>query len=228
MLLVDIDNLKMINDLRGHATGDAVIALTAEAVRESIRAGDQCARFGGDEFLIFAPGCDVDEATKIANRIMGRLSGQSLPLAGARFSVSIGIAVHDGAHADFDRMYRMRTALYEGREDGKSRIGVFKPSHDDVSLTDRESKESQRYAPLASNPTRPLSPCNGRDRSAEVLGWECRIVSPNTASPRSKASFSNYASTLVSGRAILSPREWPDRSGPGANTVSATLAPRCA
>ena len=147
MLLVDVDNLKMINDLRGHATGDAVIALTAEAVRESIRAGDQCARFGGDEFLIFAPGCDVDEATKIANRIMGRLSGQSMPLAGARFSVSIGIAVHDGVHADFDRMYRdADAALYQGREDGKSRIGVFKPSHDDESLTDGEiSKQSQRY-----------------------------------------------------------------------------------
>ena len=144
MLLVDVDNLKMINDLRGHATGDAVIALTAEAVRESIRAGDQCARFGGDEFLIFAPGCDVDEATKIANRIMGRLSGQSMPLAGARFSVSIGIVVHDGAHADFDRMYRdADAALYQGREDGKSRIGVFKPPHDDESLTDREIEQAK-------------------------------------------------------------------------------------
>jgi diguanylate cyclase (GGDEF)-like protein len=149
MLLVDIDNLKMINDLRGHATGDAVIALTAEAVRESIRAGDQCARFGGDEFLIFAPVCDVDEATIIANRIMGRLSGQSMPLAGARFSVSIGIVVHDGPHADFDRMYRdADAALYQGREDGKSRVGVFKPSHDDEGLTDREiSKQNPRYVP---------------------------------------------------------------------------------
>ena len=147
MLLVDVDNLKMINDLRGHATGDAVIALTAEAVRESIRAGDQCARFGGDEFLIFAPSCDVDEATEIANHIMGRLSGQSMPLAGARFSVSIGIAVHDGVHADFDRMYRdADAALYQGREDGKSRIGVFTPSEAEGSLTDREiSKQSQRY-----------------------------------------------------------------------------------
>ena len=152
MLLVDVDNLKMINDLRGHATGDAVIALTAEAVRESIRAGDQCARFGGDEFLIFAPGCDVVEATKIANRIMGRLSGQSLPLAGARFSVSIGIVVHDGAHANFDRMYRdADAALYQGREDGKSCIGVFKPSHDDESLTDRglASRASGTSSPLA-------------------------------------------------------------------------------
>jgi diguanylate cyclase (GGDEF)-like protein len=129
MLVIDVDDLKMINDLRGHATGDAVIALTAEAARESVRAGDQCARFGGDEFLIFAPGCDVDEATKIANRIMVRLSRQSLPLAGARFSVSIGIVVHDGGHADFDRMYRdADAALYRGREDGKSRIGVFEPN----------------------------------------------------------------------------------------------------
>ena len=136
MLLVDVDNLKMINDLRGHATGDAVIALTAEAVRESIRAGDECARLGGDEFLIFAPDCDVDEATKIAKRIMGRLAGQSMPLAGARFSVSIGIVVHDGAHADFARMYRdADAALYKGREDGKSRIGVFTPSDAEASLT---------------------------------------------------------------------------------------------
>ena len=94
--------------------------------------------------MIFAPGCDVDEATKIANRIMGRLS---LPLAGARFSVSIGIAVHDGAHADFNRMYRdADAALYQGREDGKSRVGVLKPSHDDEGLTDRElSQQSGRY-----------------------------------------------------------------------------------
>jgi diguanylate cyclase (GGDEF)-like protein len=147
MLLVDVDNLKLINDLRGHSTGDAVIALTAEAVRESVRAGDQCARFGGDEFLIFAPDCDVEEATEIANHIRGRLSGQSMPLAGARFSVSIGIAVHDGVHTDFHQMYRdADAALYQARKDGKNRIGVFKPTHDDESLTDRElGQQSGRY-----------------------------------------------------------------------------------
>ena len=128
-LLVDIDNLKMINDLRGHATGDAVIALTAEAVRESVREGDVCARFGGDEFLIFAPDCDADEAEKIAKRILARLSGQLMPLAGARFSVSIGIAVHDGAHADFAQMYRdADAALHQARDEGRSRIGVFEPA----------------------------------------------------------------------------------------------------
>jgi len=129
MLLVDIDNLKMINDLRGHATGDAVIAIAGEAVRESIRAGDECARLGGDEFLIFAPDCDEDDATKIAKNITARLS--SMRLAGAAFSVSIGIVVQDGAGADFAQMYRdADVALYQAREDGKGRMGVFKPSKD--------------------------------------------------------------------------------------------------
>jgi diguanylate cyclase (GGDEF)-like protein len=132
-MLVDIDNLKMINDLRGHATGDAVIALTAEAMRESIREGDICARFGGDEFLIYAPDCEADEAERIAKRILARLSGQSLlRLAGAKFSVSLGIAVHDGDDVDFAQMYRdADAALHQGREDGKSRIGVSSHSSTD-------------------------------------------------------------------------------------------------
>src|SRR5262245_4502196 len=68
-LLVDIDDLKTINDTRGHARGDAVIACLADAIRGSIRDGDDCARLGGDEFMIFAPDCDAHGATEIARRI---------------------------------------------------------------------------------------------------------------------------------------------------------------
>jgi diguanylate cyclase (GGDEF)-like protein len=146
MLLVDIDNLKVINDLRGHATGDAVIALTGQIVCESIRANDNCARIGGDEFLIFAPNCDVEEATKIAKNVVAQLA--STRLAGVAFSVTIGIVVREGAHADFARMYHdADAALYQAREDGKGRIGVFKAPEDDDSMTDRGvSNERQRYA----------------------------------------------------------------------------------
>ena len=127
-LLVDIDNLKMINDVRGHATGDAVIAITGEAIRRSVRDGDICARFGGDEFLIFAPDCDSKAATEIANRTLASIE-RSMPLAGAKCSVSIGIAIHDRAKADFALMYRQADeALYQGKEDGKGRIGMFEPS----------------------------------------------------------------------------------------------------
>jgi diguanylate cyclase (GGDEF)-like protein len=128
MLLVDIDNLKMINDMRGHATGDAVVARASEAIRESVREGDECARLG-DEFLIYAPDCDTEGAKEIAQHILARLSGQGMPLVGAAFSVSIGIAVHGGAGADFARLHRNADhALHQARAEGRNRIGVFEPS----------------------------------------------------------------------------------------------------
>lgn len=127
-LLIDIDGLKIINDTRGHATGDAVIALTAEAIRASIREGDECARIGGDEFFVFAADCDTDQAMAIAQRILDRLSKPSMPMVGATASVSIGVVVLDGNDAEFSRMYRDADhALYQTRYEGKSRIGLFEP-----------------------------------------------------------------------------------------------------
>jgi diguanylate cyclase (GGDEF)-like protein len=127
-LLIDIDGLKLINDMRGHATGDAIIAIIAEAVRESIRDGDECARIGGDEFFVFAADCTTDEAMAIGQRILDKLSRPSLPLSGAHASVSIGVVVLDGADAEFNRMYRDADhALYQARYEGRSRIGLFVP-----------------------------------------------------------------------------------------------------
>jgi len=128
-LLLDIDNLKPINDLRGHVTGDAVIARTAFAIRESMRDGDECARIGGDEFIIFAPNCDRACAEDIAQRIQAKLSKPELPLAEVRFSASIGIAVHASGDCNFAQMYRdADEALHQARAEGKSRIGFFAPS----------------------------------------------------------------------------------------------------
>ena len=82
-LLIDVDDLKKINDLRGHVAGDVVIACTAEVVRQSIREGDTCARIGGDEFIVFAPDCDLKGANEIARKIVAKLSKQEMLLAGA-------------------------------------------------------------------------------------------------------------------------------------------------
>jgi diguanylate cyclase (GGDEF)-like protein len=132
MLLVDIDNLKIVNDVHGLMTGDAVIVRTAEAIRESVREGDECARLGGDEFMVFAADCDADQATEIAKSILAKVSKPDVPLV-ARFSLSIGIAVHDKASADFDQMYREAgVALNRIRTEGKSHIAVFVPSKTDA------------------------------------------------------------------------------------------------
>ena len=83
-LLIDVDDLKKINDLRGHVAGDVVIACTAEVIRQSIREGDTCARIGGDEFIVFAPDCDLKGANEIARKIVAKLSKQEMLLAGVR------------------------------------------------------------------------------------------------------------------------------------------------
>jgi diguanylate cyclase (GGDEF)-like protein len=115
----------MINDLRGHISGGAVITQTAQAIRESIREGDERARLGGDEFIVFSPDCDTEGAVKIAEGTRARLSNQRMPLAGGKFSVSIVISVQDGTSADFTRMYQDADAApYHAREDGKSGFGL--------------------------------------------------------------------------------------------------------
>jgi diguanylate cyclase (GGDEF)-like protein len=126
MLIVDIDNLKLVNDMRGHATGDAVVVRTSEAIRASLRAGDECARLG-DEFLIFAPGRDTAGAKELAHQILAQIAG-GMRLAGAQFSVSIGIAVSHGGRADFILMSRHAdSALNQARTEGRNRIGVYGP-----------------------------------------------------------------------------------------------------
>lgn len=125
-LLVDIDDLKGINDTHGHASGDAVIRRVAAVIELSVRQGDECARIGGDEFMIFASECDAACASDIAQRILDRLNESGTPLASRDFSVSIGIAIGVGADAGFDRLYREAdAALYGAKSAGKRGFSVY-------------------------------------------------------------------------------------------------------
>ena len=55
MLLLDLDHFKQVNDVYGHAEGDNVLAAVGVTLRSTIREGDFCGRFGGEEFLILCP-----------------------------------------------------------------------------------------------------------------------------------------------------------------------------
>jgi diguanylate cyclase (GGDEF)-like protein len=128
-IIIDVDDLKGINDRHGHAAGDDFLRKVAEAMRESVREKDICARLGGDEFLIFATGCDLDAATEIARRILSRVYKDDSVAGRSHFGVSIGICVAAGAEAEFDAMYRSADqALYEAKAAGRNRYVIFKPA----------------------------------------------------------------------------------------------------
>lgn len=127
-ILIDVDDLKGINDNHGHAAGDGFLRKVADAMRTSVRDADICARLGGDEFLVFAAGCDLDAATEIARRILGKVGIADITSPRQAFGVSIGICVASPPHANFETLYRSADeALYRAKSAGRNRYVIFDP-----------------------------------------------------------------------------------------------------
>ena len=120
LFLLDIDNFKKVNDTYGHQTGDQVLSLLANILRKNTRQEDVAARIGGDEFLLFLPGCtQPDVLRNKAERIRSLFCGASLQFDKVELSVSIGICIGDG-YMDVDRLLKIADdKLYSVKKSGK-------------------------------------------------------------------------------------------------------------
>jgi diguanylate cyclase (GGDEF)-like protein len=113
LMVIDVDNFKRINDRYGHDAGNRALCTVARALQESVRAGDLCARYAGDEFVVVLIGCDMETAD--AKRVQIRRAIEQQPFEArpgvvSRVKVSIGVAVfpvdaatYDGLMAAADR-----------------------------------------------------------------------------------------------------------------------------
>ena len=121
VLAIDLDEFKTVNDMQGHAAGDAVLKLAAERITGSIRASDIAARFGGDEFAVLLADTDLAGARVIADKLVLALA-MPYPNVLAAVSASIGIAVLSASNATVaDLLERADRALYEAKKAGKRR-----------------------------------------------------------------------------------------------------------
>jgi diguanylate cyclase (GGDEF)-like protein len=125
LLLIDIDDFKIVNDSYGHLAGDLVLRDVAEILRRSVRVFDVCARFGGEEFVIIMPGSTADSAMRIAERIRERIEAYRPAdrlLTTMRITVSVGLAVSELGTTVSELLSMADGALYAAKHAGKNRI----------------------------------------------------------------------------------------------------------
>ncbi|MGH2751876.1 MAG: diguanylate cyclase [Actinomycetota bacterium] len=125
LLVADIDDFKKVNDVFGHATGDAVLVAIAELLRATVRVSDVACRVGGEEFAVILPSCDAGDALGLAARINQKLESMNFEPAG-RITVSIGVAQGpDHAANPRELVACADAAMMTAKARGKNRTVIF-------------------------------------------------------------------------------------------------------
>ena len=133
LLLIDLDNFKVINDSYGHPVGDRYLQQFARCVQEALRGGDILARYGGDEFVVILAETSSEEAAVVAARVLDAVSSMEIDADGRMISgtCSIGMAVFpDHAVEAKDLFLFADNMMYKAKAGGKDMIAA--PTEDDV------------------------------------------------------------------------------------------------
>ena len=123
LILVDIDDFKVINDTYGHQVGDRILVQVSSIIKSSIRSEDIAARWGGEELAIYLPNIPVKRAVEIAERIRLRVEGVTDP----KVTISCGVSEWDSTQDKISvesLFYRADMALYESKKSGRNCINV--------------------------------------------------------------------------------------------------------
>jgi diguanylate cyclase (GGDEF)-like protein len=129
LIMADLDHFKEVNDTLGHAAGDGVLREAARRMSACVRPYDAPCRYGGEEFLIVLPGCDLADATMRAEEIRRAFSATpfQIPEGVPSVTCSLGVTASSGV-AGFDPVALIQEAddaLYTAKNNGRNRVEVF-------------------------------------------------------------------------------------------------------
>jgi len=176
LLFLDLDYFKPVNDLLGHAAGDALLIQVANRLQAELRPTDTLARVGGDEFVVIATLDQPEYATMIAGRLVAALTRPfMLGTDQVEIGTSVGIALFpkdgDGQEA---LMRAADTALYRAKHDKRGTFRFFEPAMDERSHARQRLERDLRHAVEREEMRmyyQPIVSC----ATAEVLGFEALI-----------------------------------------------------
>jgi diguanylate cyclase (GGDEF)-like protein len=121
LLLFDIDRFKRINDTLGHLRGDAVIRIVAQAAQACIGTADMVCRWGGEEMIVLAENCSLEEAAKRAEALRAAIAATPImnPDDGTRVTISVGVSECRPGDSSDTILSRADWALYRAKQDGR-------------------------------------------------------------------------------------------------------------
>jgi diguanylate cyclase (GGDEF)-like protein len=120
-MMMDIDYFKAINDRFGHNAGDEALKEFGRILSRTIRGGDIAARWGGEEFAVFLPSTNRQEAMHLAGRIQQILEETTFKVIN-KLTVSIGVSEYDGEDTIKSWLERTDRALYRAKDKGRNCI----------------------------------------------------------------------------------------------------------
>ncbi len=127
LIMFDVDEFKQVNDRFGHDAGDAVLERLAAVVGDNLRASDQMARWGGEEFMVLSPEADLEAACEIAEKLRAELERADFPGVG-RVTASFGVSEMRPEDTPKRLLKRADNALYEAKESGRNRVCPAPPA----------------------------------------------------------------------------------------------------
>lgn len=126
LLVIDVDNFKILNDQYGHAAGDRVLAALGDSIRASLRPGDLAARYGGDELVVGLPSAAVPQARVVADRIRSTCHRLEIRDDNDRViptpTLSIGLAELAPGQSAQDLFQAADEALYRAKSKGRNSV----------------------------------------------------------------------------------------------------------
>jgi diguanylate cyclase (GGDEF)-like protein len=134
ILIIDIDDFKMLNDTYGHAAGDQFLRQLARVLKESVRETDLLARYGGEEFVVVATGTALEGAQLLAEKLRTRVAETSFIVdeTNRPRGVTISVGVAEYGHSRTELFTAADAALYRAKAAGKNCVVVAEPHSQDA------------------------------------------------------------------------------------------------